>query len=261
MINRRIPTSVGTLAIADQGEGTAVVMWPSVFADHRFFDAVRQQLSLDWRCLRIDGPGFGQSQPPQPDTQPERYADAIVEVLDALNIERAVIAGCSWGGQIAAQTGVRSPERTIGVLMMNTPMAPSIGGHRAQVIGTRLIGSTRFWGRGVARAMFAPQFLAANPEAVRGFVDAFSSFDRKAATTTVRTTLTRFHGMHAVLPQLRIRTVIMMGELDTQYPVAPAMPIAELAPAARIEVVNGCGHLLPIEAPSRVVAALHSLRR
>ncbi|MFM7145410.1 MAG: hypothetical protein ACKOW5_03655 [Actinomycetales bacterium] len=36
-ITNRIPTSVGVLAIADHGTGIPVVLWPSLFADHRFY--------------------------------------------------------------------------------------------------------------------------------------------------------------------------------------------------------------------------------
>jgi hypothetical protein len=36
-ITTRIPTSVGVLAIADHGTGIPVVLWPSLFADHRFY--------------------------------------------------------------------------------------------------------------------------------------------------------------------------------------------------------------------------------
>ena len=39
-IQRRIPTRVGTLAVADHGSGTPVVLWPSLFSDHRLFALV-----------------------------------------------------------------------------------------------------------------------------------------------------------------------------------------------------------------------------
>ncbi|MFM8352592.1 MAG: alpha/beta fold hydrolase [Actinomycetales bacterium] len=258
-LNRRVATSVGELALADQGSGTPILMWPSVFSDHRLFDLVRADLGEDWRVIRIDGPGFGQSDAPATNVQPAQYAEAVVEVFDALGIARAVVAGCSWGGQVVAHLGVQAPERVIGVLMMNTPMAPSTGNHRAQVVGTRLLGSTRFWGRGVARAMFAPPFRTAHPEQVAAFVASFTTFDPVAATTTVRTTMTRFPGLQDVLPHLQTRTIIMMGECDTQYPVHAAMPIAARAPQAHIEIVPGCGHLAPLEAPEAVADALRSL--
>ena len=258
-INRRIPTSVGTLALADEGSGVAVICWPSLFADHRFYEPLRDALGDGWRCIRIDGPGFGQSDPPREGVQPGEYADAVVEVMDALGIERAIIVGCSWGGQVAAHVGVRHSERVIGVVMSNVPMSPSLGGHRMQVLGTRLMGSTRFWGRGVARAMLAKPTKAAHPERVEAFVSAFPSYDKRAATTTVRTTMTQFLGLSDVLLQLQVPSVILMGDEDKLYPVESAMPLARLASQARIEAIPRCGHLAPLEAPDSVAEAVRGL--
>jgi pimeloyl-ACP methyl ester carboxylesterase len=183
----------------------------------------------------------------------------VVDLLDELGIDTAIVAGCSWGGQVAAHTGVQHPRRTAAVLMMNTPLAPSMGGHLFQILGTRAVGSTAFWGRGVARSMIAPPTRHTHPERVAEFVAAFGGFDRAAATDTVRTVLTRSPGLAAVLPQLRVPTTILMGAQDALYPVDAALPLAHLAPGATIEVVPACGHLAPLEAPEAVAAALDSL--
>ncbi len=155
VLNRRVPTRVGTLAAADHGEGPAVVLWPSLFSDHRLYREVTELLGREWRTICIDGPGFGRSSPPAGDVQPDRYAGAVVDLLDELEIEAAVIAGCSWGGQVAAHVGAKFPERTKAVLLMNTPLAPGHGGRRFLILGTRALGSTTLWGRGVARSMMA----------------------------------------------------------------------------------------------------------
>jgi 3-oxoadipate enol-lactonase len=260
-INHRMPTRVGTLAIVDEGSGLPVVLWPSLFSDHRLFDHVRPLLGGTWRTIRIDGPGFGQSDPPSGDVQPEQYADAVIDVLNALEVDGCVMAGCSWGGQVSAHVGVRSPDRVLGVLMMNTPLSPSQGGHFAEVNGTRWVGNTRFWGKGVARSMLAKSTHADHPERVEAFVAAFTSFDRKAAAMTARTILTRFAGLGEVLPNLTVPTVILMGAQDALYPPETAMPIARLAPHATIEIVPGSAHLSPIDAPEAVAAAIKRIGR
>jgi pimeloyl-ACP methyl ester carboxylesterase len=262
-INNRVPTRVGKLAVADsgpgEGAGTTVVLWPSLFSDHRLYHHVTALLGPQWRTICVDGPGFGRSDAPGGDVHPDRYAGAVVDLLDELGIETAVVAGCSWGGQVAAHTGVQSPKRTAAVLMMNTPLAPSLGGARFQILGTRMVGSTAFWGKGVARSMIATPTKQAHPERVAEFVAAFGSFDRAAATDTVRTVLARSPGLAAVLPQLRVPTTLMMGAQDALYPPDTAMPLACLVPGATIEVVPSCGHLAPLEAPEVVVDALNSL--
>lgn len=256
---RRVPTRVGALALADEGTGMPVVLWPSLFSDHRLFAPMVPLLGDEWRTIRVDGPGFGQSDAPRGEVQPEVYADVVVDVLDALGLDRAFIAGCSWGGQVAAHLGVKAPDRVSGVLIMNAPLGPSLGGHAFEVWGTRWFGATEFWGNGVARSMFSPASQKAHPERVRAFASAFTSFDKTAAAVTARTVLTRFPGLGDVLPRLTVPTTILMGAEDRLYPVQRMLPFAALAPNATLEVVPSCGHLAPLEAPEAVVAALEAL--
>ena len=256
---RRVPTRVGALALADEGTGMPVVLWPSLFSDHRLFAPMVPLLGDEWRTIRVDGPGFGQSDAPRGEVQPEVYADVVVDVLDALGLDRAFIAGCSWGGQVAAHLGVKAPDRVSGVLIMNAPLGPSLGGHAFEVWGTRWFGATEFWGNGVARSMFSPASQKAHPEWVRAFASAFTSFDKTAAAVTARTVLTRFPGLGDVLPRLTVPTTILMGAEDRLYPVERMLPFAALAPNATLEVVPSCGHLAPLEAPEAVIAALEAL--
>jgi 3-oxoadipate enol-lactonase len=256
----RIKTRTGSIAVFESGSGTPLVFWPSLFSDHRLYSQVVRILGSDWRTLCIDGPGFGQSDPPQGEIPAQIYADAIIDILNALEIEKAFIAGCSWGGQIAAHVGAKAPERVHGVLIMNSPLGPSMGGHLFEVFGTRWFGSTQFWGNGVARSFFSKSLRENHPERVREFVSAFSSFDRIAAATTARTVLARFPGLSSVLPELKVPTTILMGEEDRLYPVEKMRPFARLAPMAKIEIIPKCGHLAPLEAPEVVVTALHELR-
>ena len=90
-------------------------------------------------------------------------------------------------------------------------------------------------------------------------VAAFASFDRKAATMTTRTILTRAAGLGEVLPNLTTPTIILMGAEDGLYPPDSALPIARLTPNARIKVVSGCAHHAPIDAPEAVDAAIDRL--
>lgn len=256
---RHVTTRVGAISLSDEGTGTPVVLWPSLFSDRRLYTHVCRLLGGGWRTVRIDGPGFGRSDPPRGEVQADTYAAVVIELLDALGIGKAFIAGCSWGGQIAAHVGAKAADRVNGVLIMNAPLGPSLGGHAFEVFGTRWFGASRFWGKGVAGSMVSPAAWQMHPERIREFVSAFPSFDRRAAATTVRTVLTRFPGLEDVLPKLAVPTTILMGAEDRLYPVDRMRGFARLAPGATLEIVPSCGHLAPLEAPEAAVAALHRL--
>jgi 3-oxoadipate enol-lactonase len=256
---RQVPTRAGTIAFADEGAGMPVVLWPSLFSDHRLYAPLLPLLGDRWRTIRVDGPGFGQSEAPRGEVQPDAYAEVVLDLLDTLGLEQAFVAGCSWGGQIAAHLGAKAPDRVSGVLIMNAPLGPSLGGHAFELWGTRWLGATEFWGNGVARSMFSAASQRAHPDRVRAFASAFTSFDKAAAAITARTVLTRFPGLGEVLPRLAVPTTILMGAEDRLYPVERMRPFAALAPNATLEVVPSCGHLAPLEAPEAVVAALEGL--
>jgi 3-oxoadipate enol-lactonase len=255
-----IPTPIGALAVRDHGgSNPALLLWPSLFSDHHLYGRLTPLLQPSWRLILIDGPGFGDSARPQPRTQPQAYAKAIVAVMDAMGIEQSVFAGTSWGGQIGAHLALQSPDRVSALLMMNTPLLPSRGGHWFEVGMARALVNRAVYADGVARAMFSHATRRNHPDVVRQFTERFRTFNRKDAAVTAATTLRHFDGLVDVLPKLTIPTCVLMGADDPIYRPDSLVPVAGSLPGARIVVVPDCGHLAPLEAPDAVVAAFTDL--
>jgi 3-oxoadipate enol-lactonase len=257
--NRRIATRVGTLAAVDRGTGTPVMFWPSLFSDHRLYDRVVAEVGDSWRTISVDGPGFGRSDPPAGQVGPERYADAVADLLDELAISSAYFAGCSWGGQVGAHLAVRHKGRVRGALLMNTPLGPNTGGISTLAVATRWVGSSAFFGRGVARSMASAVTRREHPDRIDEFVTAITSFDRTPAARTVRTVMGTSTGLSDVLSGIDVPVAFLMGADDALCPVDRMMPIAQSTPGATVAVVPGCGHLAPLEAPETVVQVLNEL--
>lgn len=259
---RLVPTPVGALAVRDHGGSKPpLMMWPSLFSDHHLYDLVVPLLRSSWRIVLFDGPGFGESAPPRPGTQPEAYADAIISVMDQLGIASAMFAGTSWGGQIGAHLALRAPRRVTGLLMMNVPLLPSQGGHWFEVGMARLLGNRPLYANGVARAMFSPKTQSARPEVVRHFTVRFSTFERRDAAVSAATTLRAFAGLASVLPRIEVPSSILMGADDPLYRPETLLPVAKTLPGVVIRVVPDCGHLAPLEAPDAVASAIFDLAR
>ena len=256
-----IPTSVGRLALYDLGgTGHPLLLWPSLFTDHRLYARLVEVVRQRWRILLLDGPGFGRSDPPQPRTQPGQYAAAVVEILDNLRIERALFAGTSWGGQIGAHLAADQAQRMTGVLMMNTPLQPSRGGHLFEVGAARVLARTGLYARGVARAMLSPRSQR-DPAILSLFTESFRGFRPRDAAITASTTLRHFPGLGGVLPRARAPLTIIMGALDRLYPAQGLLPLAEQAPGARLLVEADSAHLAPLDTPWAVAEALEELGR
>jgi pimeloyl-ACP methyl ester carboxylesterase len=63
------------------------------------------------RVLALDLPGYGASGRPDAPYTPPWYADVVVNWLDAMGIDRAVIVGHSMGGQVAMTMALDHPDR------------------------------------------------------------------------------------------------------------------------------------------------------
>lgn len=74
------------------------------------------------RCIAPDLLGLGLSSvlPRVGDHTLDRHADALVQLLDALELPRMVLVGQDWGGPMVTAIGRRRPDRVAGVVLANT---------------------------------------------------------------------------------------------------------------------------------------------
>ena len=115
------------LAIYEAGAGPAVVMchgFPELAYSWRH--QVAALAEGGFRAIAVDQRGYGESDRPDPveDYDLEHLTSDMAGVLDELGIEKAVFAGHDWGGFVAWAMPVLYPERTLGVIGVNTPNFP-----------------------------------------------------------------------------------------------------------------------------------------
>lgn len=110
--------------VAEAGTGFPVVM---VHGFPELWFSWRHQLRFlsenGFRAIAPDMRGYGETDAPK---DPEGYRASsicadIAGLLDALEIEKAVIVGHDWGGYHIWQFGLRYPERTAALIGLNTP--------------------------------------------------------------------------------------------------------------------------------------------
>lgn len=70
--------------------------------------------------LFVDRPGHGYStRGPKSNAKPDGQAATIAALLDALNIDQAIIVGHSFGGAVAASFALYQPEKTLGTVLIS----------------------------------------------------------------------------------------------------------------------------------------------
>jgi 2-hydroxy-6-oxonona-2,4-dienedioate hydrolase len=111
-----VETSFGTLEYAQRGDGPPFLM---IHGTGGGFDqglTFTEQLS-GFRVIAPSRFGYLRSAYPD-DPSPARQADALVELLDRLEIDRVPVAGGSAGALSAAQFALRHPERTSALILV-----------------------------------------------------------------------------------------------------------------------------------------------
>jgi pimeloyl-ACP methyl ester carboxylesterase len=124
MAEKAISTPDGVaLAVDDTGVGTPVVLLHGLTATRRYVVMGSKALERSGhRVIAYDARGHGESSP-APSRDAYRYpelASDLVAVLDALEVDRAVLAGSSMGAHTLLWLALHSPER-VGALVVITP--------------------------------------------------------------------------------------------------------------------------------------------
>jgi pimeloyl-ACP methyl ester carboxylesterase len=105
------------IAYDSAGEGTAVVFIHAGVADRRMW---RHQLSAvpdGFRFVSLDLRGCGQSDLPD---EPFSNHEDMLAVMDELEIDKAVVVGCSMGGGTAIDMALAAPGRVAGLVLIGT---------------------------------------------------------------------------------------------------------------------------------------------
>src|SRR5271166_5172703 len=112
MKRKTATTSVGELAYIQTGEGPTAIFIPGLFVNADLWQHQLVALADVRRCIAVDLLGHGESSYPEgvPLTH-DLQAEAVLELIDALDLDRVDLIGNDSGGAIAQLILARAPER------------------------------------------------------------------------------------------------------------------------------------------------------
>ena len=199
-----------------------------------------------WECDAWDQPGYGGTPAPDPYT-----LEAVSQALRArIGEGKAVLVGHSMGGLVAQEAYTRFPDKVGGLVLAFTSAAFVTGSQFAQQfvqarLGPLDAGKTMAelaedvmplqQGRVADPAGLekAKRIMAAIPPATyRKAVHLLTTFDRRAE-----------------LSRIAVKTLLVAGSEDRTVPPGIMKRMADRIPGAQYRLLEGCGHLGPMDQP------------
>lgn len=230
---------------------------PGVTAASNWREVI-EGLGDDFHCVAPDILGFGDSS--HPDPQPRGFAAqaevrvaALLELVDALGLEKVVLVGNSMGGMYSLRIAQLRPELVDRIVLMGSGGMPGLeptpgliklityfddptveamaelliqfvhdksafGDRVEEVAAERMPIVRRPWIEAGHRAMFGPEMLSFTPED---------------------------------LGEIDMPTLVVHGRQDVIVPIECSYYLAEHLPQADLYVMNKCGHWTQIEQAAR----------
>jgi len=256
------------IAYRDEGAGAAVLLLHGHTLDGRVWDPVVGALPerAGVRLLRPDLRGHGASDRPSKGYHWSHHAADAIAVLDAAGVQRAVVVGFSLGGGVALELGLTCPDRVQALLLVD-PVMPDRPFEAAFMDNLRQVARTAR-AEGIRAAMLGPWMASPLFErsfqrpgvkaAVEAIVADFPGADYLASE---RDAVERGWRMPERLAEIAAPTRVLVGERDMPGFRAFAEEAAAGIPGARLEVVPGAGHLVPLERPDLVAEHILALRK
>lgn len=180
-----------------------------------------------------------------------RFADDVAALLDALDIDTAVVGGVSMGGQIAMEFHLRHPDRTRALVLSDTsapPETPEGKVHRNRLAVRLLAEGMGGYADEVIDKMLARYNVAALPEVAAHVLGMMQVTDPRGAAAALRGRAER-PDYRDSLAAARVPVLVVVGADDAYTPVPDAEEIAKLVPDSVLRVIDGAGHLPGVEQP------------
>jgi 3-oxoadipate enol-lactonase len=225
-----------------QGEGAPLLLVHGLGYTREGWGPQRELLARRYRVLSFDNRGIGESEiPPGPYSVAELAGDAA-QVLDEAGVERAHVLGASLGGMVAQLLAAEQPERVARVVLAGTTPGGAAAYPLPQQTLALMIEAPSLPPE-VALRRFVENALAPGSP----FVDDILAYRQQHPPDPSGWAAQAAAGLtwdaDGRLARIAAPTLVVAGTADAVVDPRNAQLLAEAIPNARLELIDGAGHL------------------
>ncbi|NUR66202.1 MAG: 4-carboxymuconolactone decarboxylase [Streptomyces sp.] len=234
-------------------DAPVLILGPSLGTTWHMWDRQVPELAKQWRIFRFDLPGHGGA-PAYPAGSVGDITARLLATLDGLGVQRFGYAGCALGGAIGMELALRHPERIASLALIAT--SPRFGTpdefrQRGVIVRTNGLDPIA---RSSPDRWFTGGFAAAQPAITDWAVQMVRTTDPGCYIAACEA-LAAFD-VRPELGRVGAPTLVLVGSDDQVTGPAEARTLVAGIPDARLAVVPGASHLVPVEQPAAVTDLL-----
>lgn len=250
--NLTISVNKFRLSYDDVGDGSI----PIIFLHGYPFDKTMWYDQLDflkfsYRLISCDIRGFGKSTDEETPLSIDLFTDDLIQFMDKLGIDKAIICGLSMGGYIALNAIKRFPNRFKGLILCDTQCiadTSEVKEKRYKTIEVIEGGGIANFTEGIIESVFHKDSIANKKELIgeiRSVVLANSEHIIKQGLVA----LAERTETCSILDKINIPTLIICGREDGVTPLAQSEMMNETIKGSVLQVIDYAGHLSNLEQP------------
>jgi 3-oxoadipate enol-lactonase len=234
----------------EAGQGPAILLLHAGVADRSMWSEHLEPLAAaGYRAVAPDLAGFGEASVEPGEQAP--WSD-VLALMDELEIDRAAIAGNSFGGAVALRVAATAPERVDALVLVSAP-APGVepSDQLQAVWEAEEAALERGDFEAATHAVVDAWTLPDAPDELKRRVAAMQrrAFTLQAAAGEVSEAPDPVEEDPGILRRLDVPTLVVAGEHDMPDFRRGARVLASALPRAHPGLMAGAGHLAPLECP------------
>jgi len=266
-----IQTSAGSVDVEDRGSGEPIVFLHPFVTNSKHWRHVTGKLESEFRCIAPTMPIGSHRKPmnPHADLTPPGQARIVVDILDALGIDRATVVGNDSGGAITQIVATSYPDRVARMGLVSCDaydvFPPRLFGYLkvvAAIPGATYVLAKSMKIPGVTQLPIAFGWITTEPipkDVMQTYIGPLnSSAGVRRDTIKVVKGLNKKHILAAAehFPALQTPTLVAWGEKDRFFARPLAERLARELPNSRLEIIKGSRTFIPEDAPEELADSL-----